>query len=475
MVLDNFRRKLRQEAQKWRDEGIISSSCYQDLGKRYQFDNLEIAARDRFVFIVIAIGSILLSLGIITFVAANWQAWSRDVKFVILISLFFATTITGFYSFREPTLNAEGKKQPRSKQLLGEGLLILAAFILGANIALMAQMFNISGSTSQLFLCWGLGVLIMAYGLSLTSLGVLSIILLQIGYWTGLGELSYSATDFSWSRLLVQHMPLVIWLLFVPLAYLCRSRWIFALAAIAFTISLQFNLNPLQRLAYNNTAPWVASFAFALPAALFWSYDDLLFPTINFRLFQPLAQSLALWFFGTLFYVLSFYWVWQYPSSGFYPLTTNSPIRSFPLIDLGIFSGLVVLQWLFMLRYRNSLTRRGMDITNVFITSFLAIVALIPFWHQAVTRIPGLAVFIFNILLGIFAFGLMRHGIEYDDRRTFWGGILLLTLQILSRMWEYDTDLIFRSFVFAMCGIGIISAGLWFERRLTGVSNLSNK
>lgn len=469
MVLDNFRRKLRQEAQKWRDEGIISSSCYQDLGKRYQWDNLEIAARDRFVFIVIAIGSILLSLGIITFVAANWQAWSRDVKFVILISLFFATTITGFYSFREPTLNAQGKKQPRSKQLLGESLLILGALILGANIALMAQMFNISGSTSQLFLCWGLGVLIMVYGLSLTSLGILSIILLQIGYWTGLGELSYSATDFSWSRLLVQHMPLFIWLLFVPLAYLCRSRWIFALAAIAFTISLQFNLNPLQRLAYsnNNTAPWVASFAFALPAALFWSYDDLLFPTINFRLFQPLAQSLALWFFGTLFYVLSFYWVWQYPSSGFYPLTTNSPIRTFSLIDLGIFSGLVVLQWLFMLRYRNSLTRRGMDITNVFITSFIVIVALIPFWHQAVTRIPGLAVFIFNILLGIFAFGLMRHGIEYGDRRTFWGGMLLLTLQIISRMWEYDTDLIFRSFVFAMCGIGIISAGLWFERRLT--------
>jgi hypothetical protein len=45
--------------------------------------------------------------------------------------------------------------------------------------------------------------------------------------------------------------------------------------------------------------------------------------------------------------------------------------------------------------------------------------------------------------------------------------MLLLTLQIISRMWEYDTDLIFKSFVFAMCGVGIISAGLWFERRLT--------
>lgn len=470
MVLDNFRFKLRQEAQKWRDEGIISSSCYQDIAKRYQFDNLEVAARDRFILIVIAMGSILLSLGIITFVAANWQAWSREVKFVILISLFLATTITGFYSWRD-----EAKKPQRSKQLLGEGLLILGALILGANIALMAQMFNVAGSTSQLFLCWGLGVLIMAYGLGLTSLGILSIILVQIGYWTGLREFTYSSDELIWSRLLVEHMPLLIWLLFVPLAYICRSRWIFALAAIAFTISLQFNLNPLQRLAYSNAAPWVASFAFALPAALFWSYDDLLLPTINFRLFQPLAQSLALSFLGTLFYILSFNWVWQYPSSGYYPLTTNSPIRSFPLIDLGILSGLVVFQWLFMLRSRNSLTRRGMDTINVFITSFIVIVALIPFWHQAVTRIAGLAVFTFNILLGIFAFGLMRHGIEYGDRRTFWGGMLLLTLQIISRVLEYNPDLIFRSFVFAMCGFGVISAGLWFERRLSSASKLSSK
>ena len=125
--------------------------------------------------------------------------------------------------------------------------------------------------------------------------------------------------NWSWARLVLQHMPLLSWLLFVPLAYFCRSRWIFALAAFSFASSLVFNLDPLPLLNLANVAPWVASFAFALPPALFWSYDDLLFPTINYRLFQPLARDLALVAFGLVFYILSFRWQWQGQSYSSYP------------------------------------------------------------------------------------------------------------------------------------------------------------
>ena len=115
-MLDNFPQKLRREAQLWRDEGLISASQYQDLAQRYRFNNLEAAARDRFVVIVISIGSILLCLGIITFVAANWQLWSREVKFILMMSLFLSTSITGFYTWRESKLgnNQQNKQQQRS-------------------------------------------------------------------------------------------------------------------------------------------------------------------------------------------------------------------------------------------------------------------------------------------------------------------------------------------------------------------------
>ncbi|MDB9372937.1 DUF2157 domain-containing protein [Nodularia sphaerocarpa] len=472
-MLDDFQQKLRREAQLWRDEGVISASQYEDLAQRYRFNNLEAATRDRFVMVVVSIGSILLCLGVITFVAANWQLWSREVKFTLMMSLFLSTSITGFYTWRQAkSANNEKNKQQKSQRILGEGLLILSAFILGANILLMAQIFNINGSIAQLFFVWGFGVLVMAYSLSLSSLGIMAIILIQIGYWTGRGDLPFAVGDLNWVRLAVRHMPLLSWLLFVPLAYFCRSRWIFLLAAIVFAGTLQLNLNPLPLLNFSNIAPWMASFAFALPPALFWSYDDLLFPTVNYRLFQPLARNLSLIFFGLVFYALSFRWQWVALSlNSFVPNNTNNLFMSLPIIDLGILSGLAVLQWLSLLRLRNNPPRREVIFTIAVVTTFLAFIIITPFWHLAITRIDELGSFIFNVLLAFLASGLMREGLKLNNRNTFWGGMLLLTLQIISRAIEYDTDRLFQSLVFFLCGSALISAGLWFERRLPAKSN----
>ncbi|MEA5583700.1 DUF2157 domain-containing protein [Nodularia harveyana UHCC-0300] len=471
-MLDNFQEKLQREAKSWRDEGLISASQYQSLADRYRFNNLEAAARDRFGVVVISLGSILLCLGIVTFVAANWQIWSREVKFILMMSLFISTSITGFYTWRDSKSgNNQRQKQQQSKRILGEGLLILSAFILGANILLMAQIFNINGSIAELFFAWGFGVLVMAYSLSLSSLGFMAIILIQIGYWLGRGDFVVSNDEWNWVRLVVRHMPLLSWLLFVPLAYFCRSRWIFALAALVFAVTLQLNLNPLPLLNYSNMAPWVASFAFALPPALFWSYDDLLFPTVNYRLFQPLARDLALIFFGLVFYALSFREEWVAPTLNSFALANRTNLfMSLPVIDLGILSGLAVLQWLSLLRLRNNPPRREVIFTIALVSTFLGFIIITPFWHLAITRIDELGSFIFNVLLAFLASGLIREGLKLNNRSTFWGGMLLLTLQIISRAIEYDTDRLFQSLVFFICGSALISAGLWFEGRFTSSS-----
>lgn len=478
-MLENFQQKLRREAQLWRDEGIISSSQYEDIAERYQFKNLETAARDRFMMIIISIGSLLLFIGIVIFVAANWRVWSREVKFIIMMSLFLSTTITGFYTWREGTASKnQGNKQQKSKRLVGEALLILSAFILGANILLMAQIFNVNGSAPQLFFAWGCGVLIMAYSLSLNSLATMAIILTQIGYWVGRNDLWLNFRDWNWVQLGVRHMPLLSWLLFVPLAYVCRSRWIFTLAAIVFTATLQLNLNPIPLLNFSDMAPWLASFTLALPPALFWSYDDLLFPSINYRLFQPLARNLGLICFSLVFYALSFRWAWLAPnlSSVFSSNSTNSNLfMSLPIIDVGILSGLAVLQWLSVQRLRNNPPRREIIFTTAVVTTFLAFILIAPFWHLAITRINELGTFIFNCLFGFLASGLIREGLKLNDRKAFWGGMLLITLQIISRVIEYNTDLLFQSLVLVLCGSALISFGLWFERRSPAAANSGNK
>lgn len=271
-------------------------------------------------------------------------------------------------------------------------------------------------------------------------------------------------------QLMVQHLPLLVALVFVPLAYRCRSRWIFGLAAIASIFSLEVNLRiPEFLMNSNSTIAWVPAIAFALPPALLWGYDDLLFPTQTTRRFRFLARALALLFLGILFYGLSFHWFWHSSSAGF--VQERSLLDKLPLLDVGILSVLTLVEWLHLAyRGRSRHGQRKVDLTTIVIASLIAIAASVPLWHVSVSPIPAIAPLIFNGLLFLLACGLMREGLEQGERRIFWGGLSLLALQILSRMLEYEEGLLLKSVFFLLCGIGVIVTGLWFERHLSALT-----
>jgi uncharacterized membrane protein len=484
MISEKFRRQLRQEADLWKTEGLIDPSLYEQLSERYQFNTLDTAARNRFVAILVGLGSILIGLGIITFVAANWQELSREFRVILLLSLFVGVNFAGFYLWRQPQ---EAKKR------FGHGLLLLGGLILGANMGLMGQMFHISAPFYQLLLAWAVGVLAMAYSLRLTSLGLMSIILMGLGYWGFWGELissSWSADrEFSWAYLLGQHMPLLAGLMFIPLAYWCRSRWIFGLGAIAVISSLEGNLQPLRLIGFyglsTNSTGWLTAIAFALPTALLWGYDDSWWvhgdlirgkkaqTGLALESFQAIARNLALLFLGILFYFASSIWFWEW----FFPHASDWQLTDafwFPVLDVVALSSLALLEWL-RIGYLASKqrSRQRLDLTTIVIGVFIGISALIPFWHISIAEITTFAVFGFNILLFLLAAGLMREGLAIGQRRAFWGGTILLTLRILTWFLLSNTELIFKSLMFVLCGIGVIAIGLWFERHVRTLTSHS--
>lgn len=471
MLLDNFRRKLRTEAQLWQSEGLIDADLYQRLAQRYEFDRLETAARDRFVFILIAVGAILLGLGIITFVAANWQALTREVRLILLLTLFLVTNIAGFSLWKPATTNNQSSRDRKRRQrILGEGLLIVGSLTIGASMALLAQMYHINGSIYELFLGWGLAVLLMAYSLGLTSLGMLALILMLTGSWIGFFNWFYAIDQLTWGKTVIEHLPLVVSLLFVPLAYRCRSRWIFRITAIAFVISWQFHIRSLEIISYIDAPVWLVIAAYTVPPALLWSYDDSLFRQVNSKRFQPFARSLSWAFFSITFYNLSFRWLWQGRAAGYQTEFTPTPLATWlPFLDVTIFAILAVWQWWNLLRSPQNQQRQPIDVKTIFIGGLIIITALVIFVHQAITSTSVIPIFIFNLLLAVLAFGLIREALELGERKSFWGGLILLTLQIISRMLEYNTDLLFKSLIFVLCGVGVIIAGLWFERYLSSL------
>jgi uncharacterized membrane protein len=320
-------------------------------------------------------------------------------------------------------------------------------------MALMSQLFHQSGLLYQLFFIWGLGVLVMAYSLRLTLLGILAILLIGLGYLQGQPEF-VAIGEFSWLRLMVQHMPVLAALLFIPLAYWCHSRWIFRLGAIAIVYSLEANLIRLNLL---GSSAWMAAIACALPPALLWGYSDSLFRRRppEAELFTGVARTLAVIFLSLLFYFLSFYGLW-WDTSSTQPTQNASLLPWSLLVDILLFGCWTLWEWLRLLRQLN--------LTTGIIAGMIVLSALVPFWHLSISRLPITAVLIFNLLLFVLSVGLIREGLAQGQRRLFWGGMILLSLQIFSRMLEYNTDLLFKSLVLFLCGLGVIAAGLWFER-----------
>lgn len=471
MVSDKFRQELRHEAELWQAEGLIDSNQYQQLSERYQFNTLDTAARDRFVTILIGLGSILIGLGIITFVAANWQDLSRGIKVTLLLSLFIGVNIAGFYFW---------KQSQGSRQRFGHGLLLLGALILGANMGLMGQMFHINAPFYELLLAWGIGVLAMAYSLNLPSLGLLSIILIGSGYWNFWGDFisqSWSTSspieELSWSTLIGQHMPLLAAVMFIPLAYWCRSAWIFAIGLTIVVLSLEANLSFVL-----SSADWLLAIAFALPPALLWGYDDSWWVYNDLpwhsswrhqsqaavESFQPLARSLAVVFLGIVFYLLSFYGFWDSRSQAA-TFRQSTALNWILLLDILVLSGLAIWEWLRLaLQAKKQHSTQSENLITIVVGGFIAIATFVIFWHTSVAHIPEIATFIFNVLLFLLAIGIIRIGLAQGERRAFWGGIVLLTLRILSWFLLSATGLLFKSLIFILCGVGLIVVGLWFER-----------
>lgn len=470
MVTENFRRQLRQEAEKWWQDGLIDASLYQQLSDRYHLEEIEASASNRFVTILLSLGGILLGLGVITFVAANWQEWSREFRVLLLISLFVGVNVAGFYLWRKPATG-------RGLQRLGHGLLLTGALILGANMALMSQMFHQSGEVFELYFIWGLGVVAMAYGLRLVSLGVLAWILLFISYWMWWFSGSFAQMS-SWMGMVMPNMALIASLVFVPLAYWCRrSRVIFCLSGIAFATLFVFGIKPLSIWQYRE-AGWLVAIAFALPPALLWAYDShfwQLSRESGSRVVSPvpapvdpfsaIARSLSVWFFSLLFYLFSFHWLWD---RGFFSPSSDAWSRQlWHHLDVFLFLLLTLLGWLrlgYRLRYLSLFQEKSVN--NGAIAVFTILTAAIFFWHTSVQPLPVIAPFLVNLMLFLLAIALIRDGLALGTRRTFWGGMSLLVLGILSRMLEYDTALLLKAFVFVLCGVGVIVAGLYFERNL---------
>ncbi|PSB55935.1 hypothetical protein [Chamaesiphon polymorphus] len=70
-----------------------------------------------------------------------------------------------------------------------------------------------------------------------------------------------------------------------------------------------------------------------------------------------------------------------------------------------------------------------------------------------------------GLLLAV-TIGSIRSGLANSDRGAFWFGLGLLSSRIIIWFLMTQNDLMTKSLLFILCGVGIIAVGLWFERHV---------
>lgn len=459
MATEKFRQQLSQEVEQWQAEGLIDDALAQTLAERYQFSELAAAHSNRFIMFMMGLGSILLGLAAITFVAANWQAWSKEIKTFLLIGLWLGVNVAGVYLWQD------GRSAGRSR--LGHGLLLMGTLLLGATLGFIAQMFHSSGESFILFLLWGLGTLAMAFALRLTSLGIASWVVLEVGYWGGIADRLFVQGSLSPLMGIVRHFPLVTILLWIPLAYTCRSRWLFGLAAVGATVAFGVNTAIFLEPFYNRSAlsaGTVAALGLTLPTLLFWAYQDRLWVFLPEEpSFIPHARRLSVATLSCNLYALSFN-IWG-DRLTFQPLLQYPAARDWlNLADIVVLLGFALWAW----RRLGAGGDRGWQIDAVSTgVAALAIASGSLVWVYFVWGgNPILFTVLFNGLLIALSMGCIWQAMNQGQRLGFWWGVLAIVLQLFARMIEYDTGLLLKAAILFLCGITVIAAGLWFERYL---------
>jgi uncharacterized membrane protein len=181
----SFYNQLKKEAEIWQAEGIIVSAQKESILARYRrAEEIEKkAGSSRLITTISVLGSVLIGVGLILFIASNWSEITREGKLGIIFGTMLLSYIIGFY------LRYETKNYPK----IGASLILLGSAIFGAGIFLIAQIYNITVHYPNGPLMWGLAILPMAYLLRFKSILMLALIVLCV--WLGM-ELPFHTTAY---------------------------------------------------------------------------------------------------------------------------------------------------------------------------------------------------------------------------------------------------------------------------------------
>jgi uncharacterized membrane protein len=148
--LASYAVRVKRDLARWAEQGMITPALAQTLSR-------DVEANDRrslsFGSILAMMAALLVGAAILVLIAANWEAIPRLVR----VAALFATIAAGYIG--------GAILKNRDHGAIGEALYIVAAAAFGGSIALIGQMYHMSGDESAAVLTWCIGTGLAAVAL----------------------------------------------------------------------------------------------------------------------------------------------------------------------------------------------------------------------------------------------------------------------------------------------------------------------
>ncbi|TFB22052.1 DUF2157 domain-containing protein [Filobacillus milosensis] len=165
---------LKEESEKWVNDGIINSEQREQIMGRYQDKNQ--------VSLIFFFSAVLVGLACLSFVAANWQAIPETIRMALIIVFMISFYALGSWF--------ENKKQSPYSVFC----YVIALAIFGSGIFLTGQMYHYSLNNVFPFIVWGLAALLIYLSRPHLFLWFVGVIIVTVGQIYGLSNMH----NFDW-------------------------------------------------------------------------------------------------------------------------------------------------------------------------------------------------------------------------------------------------------------------------------------
>jgi uncharacterized membrane protein len=433
----SFRTALKDELPKWVQEGIVPEATAQQLSARYQLDEIRKESSRLLAAVIFTLGGLLLGGGLISFVAANWDAVPVFAKVALLLITLLTFHLVGYWLWHQ-----------KGWSRLGHALVFTGSLVFGSNIGLMAQIFHVSGDWYNGFGAWALGSLVMAYAARSWITGMLALVTSVIWFQGILSD---------HPRMWMLIVPLAMAAAFLPLAWQLGSRVLYVATFAGVTITMC----SLAAERYSDGRYVLVTMI--VGGFVMWAVGEFHRVKKLRPEFGNPAAALGILILAGSAYVWSFHWWWE-----FHDWVTRSddmPAMKYywviPTVVMAVIGLLLVAR---MMQQINASGSRKLLVFGISVASAILIAcALIGGAQRGDVAVLTISVNLAALMIAAVAIAI---GVMDERRIAFWAGTLFTVLLILSRFLEYDTSLLTKSAAFTICGVAMIAAGISYENHL---------